>query len=82
MAPLLNRAAIRKKKKETNAGENFQHEGLDIIKYETRMWANAQRDCRLAEHTCRRRPLLNAAKFGRHPLLDCRAVKLPRRESR
>ena len=28
----------------------------------TRMWANAQRDGRPAEH--RRRPLFNAAKFG------------------
>jgi len=30
--------------------------------YATRMWANAQRDGRPAEH--RRRPLFNAAKFG------------------
>ena len=34
----------------------------------TRMWANAQRDGRSAEH--RRRPLFSAAKFGRRPLLD------------
>jgi len=34
----------------------------------TRMWANAQRDGRPAEH--RWRPLFNAAKFGRRPLLD------------
>jgi len=39
------------------------------------MWANAQRDGRPAE--CRWRPLFNAAKFGRHPLLECRAVTLP-----
>jgi len=32
------------------------------------MWANAQRDGRFAEH--RWRPLFNAAKFGRRPLLD------------
>jgi len=41
----------------------------------TRMWANAQRDGRPAE--CRWRPVLNAAKFGSRPLLDCRAVTLP-----
>jgi len=46
----------------------------------TRMWANAQRDGRPAEH--RWRPLFNAAKFGWRPLLDCRAVTLPRRETR
>jgi len=44
------------------------------------MWANAQRDGRPAEH--RRCPLFNAAKFGSRPLLDCRAITLPRRESR
>jgi len=36
--------------------------------YETRMWANAQPDGRPAKH--RWRPLFNAAKFGRRPLLD------------
>jgi len=45
----------------------------------TRMWANAQRDGRPAKH--RWRPLFNAAKFGWRPLLDCRAVTLPRCES-
>ena len=46
------------------------------------MWANAQRDGRPAEY--RWRPLFNAAKFGWRPLLEwmCRAVTLPRRESR
>ena len=44
------------------------------------MWANAQRDGCPAEH--RWHPLFNAAKFGWHSLLDCRAVTLPRRESR
>jgi len=39
------------------------------------MWANAQRDGRPAKY--RRRPVLNAAKFGSRPLLDCRAVTLP-----
>jgi len=34
----------------------------------TRMWANAQRDGRPAEH--RWCPLFNAAKFGSRPLLD------------
>jgi len=46
----------------------------------TRMWANAQHDGRPAEY--RWRPLLNAAKFGRRPLLECRAVTLPRRQTR
>ena len=44
------------------------------------MWANAQRGGRPAEHMWR--PLFNAVKFGWHSLLDCRAVMLPRRESR
>jgi len=44
------------------------------------MWANAQRDGRPAEY--RWRPLLNAAKSGRRPPLECHAVTLPRRESR
>jgi len=42
-------------------------------------WANAQRDGRSAEY--RWRPLFNAAKFDWHPLLKCRAVTLPRRET-
>ena len=46
----------------------------------TRMWANAQHDGRPAEY--RWRPLFNAAKFGYCPLLKCRAVTLPRSESR
>jgi len=46
----------------------------------TRMWANAQRDGRPAEY--RWRPLFNAAMFGWCPLLECRAVTLPRRETR
>ena len=44
------------------------------------MWANSQRDGRPAEY--RWRPLFNAAKFGWRPLLECRAVTLPRRETR
>jgi len=39
------------------------------------MWASAQRDGRPAEY--RWRPVLNAAKFGSRPLLECRAVTLP-----
>jgi len=39
---------------------------------DTRMWANAQRDGRPAEY--RWRPVLNAAKFGSRPLLECLAV--------
>ena len=45
-----------------------------------RMWANAQRDGRPAEYSWG--PLFNATKFGRRPLLECRAVTLSRRESR
>ena len=45
----------------------------------TRIWANAQRDGRPAEY--RWRPLINAAKFGWRPLLECRAVTLPSRET-
>jgi len=44
------------------------------------MWANAQRDGRPAKY--RWRPLFNAAKFGWRPLLECRAVTLPRCETR
>jgi len=52
-----------------------------IIKIEEpRMSANAQRDGRPAEY--RWRPLFNAAKFGWRPLLQCRAVMLPRHETR
>ena len=43
------------------------------------MWANAERDGHPAEY--RWRPLFNAAKFGWCPLLECRAVTLPRRET-
>jgi len=39
------------------------------------MWANSQRDGRPAEY--RWRNVLNAAKFGSRPLLDCHAVTLP-----
>jgi len=50
------------------------------IKTITRMWANAQCDGRPADY--RWRPLCNAAKFGWRPLLECRAITLPRHESR
>jgi len=46
----------------------------------TRMWANAQRDGCPGEY--RWRPLFNTVKFGWCPLLECRAVTLPRCESR
>jgi len=46
----------------------------------TRMWANAQRDGRPAEYKWR--PLFNAAKFGWRPILECRPLTLPRRETR
>jgi len=48
-------------------------------KKELEMWANAQHDGRPAEY--RWRPLFNAAKFGWRPLLECRAVTLPRSET-
>ena len=51
---------------------------LNDCKY--RMWANTQRDGRPAEY--RWHPLFNAAKFGWRPLLECRAVTLPKRETR
>jgi len=51
-----------------------------LEKYPTRMWAGAQRDGRPSK--CRWRPLFNTAKFGWRPLLEYRAVTLPRRESR
>jgi len=44
------------------------------------MWDDSQRDGRPAEY--RWRPLFNAAKFGWRPPLDCRAVMLPRHETR
>jgi len=53
----------------------------NIMKLE--MWANAQRDGRPAEYRWHPwRPLFNAAKVGWRPLLECRAVTLPRRETR
>jgi len=44
------------------------------------MWATDQRDGRSDEY--RWRPLFNAAKFGWRPLLESRAVTLPRCETR
>ena len=41
------------------------------------MWANAPRDGRPVEY--RWRPLLNAAKFGSRPVLECCAVMLTNR---
>ena len=60
----------------------FSHNSLicHSIPLLTRMWANAQRDGRLAEY--RWHSLFNVAKFGWCPLLECRAVMLPRRETR
>jgi len=49
-------------------------------KFTLEIWANAQRDGRPAEYRCR--PLFNATKFGWRQLLECRAVTLPRRETR
>ena len=44
------------------------------------MWANAQRDGRPAKY--RWRPLFNAAVWLTPTTIECRAVTLPRRESR
>jgi len=43
------------------------------------MWVDAQHDGRPAEYIWRL--LFHAAKFGWCPLLECRAVRLPRRET-
>jgi len=43
------------------------------------MWANVQRDGHPAEYSWRH--LFNAANFGWRPLLECRAVMLPRWET-
>ena len=50
------------------------------INAQLEMWANAQRDGRPAKY--RWCPLFNDAKFGWHPLLECRPVTLPRRQTR
>ena len=49
------------------------------IQKKIRIWANAQRDGRPAEY--RWHPVLNAAKFGSRPLLECHAVTLPIRRA-
>ena len=59
---------------------DYHHTNSLAISLTTRIWTNAQRDGRPAEHRWRR--LFNAAKFGSCPVLECRAVTLPRRESR
>jgi len=56
----------------------FQPHRGDIM-HQLEMWAIAQCDGRPAKHSWR--PLFNAAKFDWCPLLVCRAVTLPRRES-
>ena len=55
------------------------HTKIARYKHSTTMWASVQRDGRPAEY--RWRPLFNAAKFGWRPILECRAVTLPRRET-
>jgi len=65
--------------------EKLSHSKVDLLqrtknRKKLEMWANAQRDGRPAEY--RWRPLFNAAKFGSRPLLECRAVTLPRRQTR
>ena len=58
----------------------YAHICLIQYKVKLEMRANAQRDGRPAEY--RWRPLFNAAKFGWHALPECRAVTVPRRETR
>jgi len=62
-----------------------RNDSIAIMKYcqtfnKLEMWANDQRDGRPPEYRWRR--LFNAAKFGWRPLLECRAVMLPRHETR
>jgi len=61
------------------ARKSWIHIQLQVESYETRMWANAQRNGRPAKY--RWRPLFNAAKFRWRPVLECRAVTLPRCET-
>jgi len=53
---------------------------LTIFPLILEMWANAQRDGRPAEY--RWCPPFNTTKFGWHPLLECRAVMLPKHDTR
>jgi len=59
---------------------HYENNGYLAVKQlgRTRMWANAQRYGRPAEH--RWCPLFNAAKLGPRQLLECRVVMLPRHE--
>jgi len=50
-----------------------------VFSHKLEMWASAQRDGCPGEYSWR--PVFNAAKFGWRPLLECRAVTLPRRET-
>ena len=53
---------------------------IHIIHIELEKWANTQRDGCPAEY--RWRPLFNVVKFDWRPILECRSVTLPRRETR
>jgi len=53
---------------------------FNLLSIKLEMWANAQCDGLPAEY--RRRLLFNAAMFGWRPVLECRAVTRPRRETR
>ena len=55
------------------------HNTGKLLFFKPEMWANAQRDGYPAEY--RWCPLFNAAKFGWRPILECRAVKMPRSET-
>jgi len=60
--------------------KSTHHNSRQWKQNELEMWAYAQRDGRPVEY--RWRPLFNAAKFGWRLLITCRAVTLPRRDTR
>ena len=53
---------------------------VQITYFQLEMWASAQRDGRPAKYSWR--PLFNTTKFGWRPLSECRALMLPRCETR
>ena len=62
-------------------GSNYRTQYIQYTEqFELEMWANAQRDGRPAEY--RWRPLFNAAVWLTPTILECRAVTVPRCETR
>ena len=66
--------------KKTCCNQQYRNSKALLKHDELEMWANSQRDGRPAKY--RWCSLFNAAKFGWRLLLQCRAVTLPRRETR